>query len=154
MAAQKIIIMAILLLTPASVVYAKTLKANSEKLWLECSLSTYNHSSKTYESDNEGPSPRYGVDIKNKIVKIWGWPQVYQIRSITNDYIVFGRKVKMASGGNGDAEITIGRKNGSYHNRFKTDENVEDDYADDDFLKNAVIQQGSCKKISPPKPLF
>ena len=139
----------ILLLAVTALIALTNVAFSKDLAWLECSYSTSDNS-----PSKEVSTSRYGIDTKNKIVKLWGWPEIYKIRSTKGDYIVFGRKVRMASGKNGDAEITIGRKNGSYHSRFKIDEDLKDDYFDENFLKETLIQQGSCKKISQPQALF
>lgn len=126
MAAQKIILMAILLLMPASAAYAKTLKANSEKLWLECS----------YRLGEKTESMKLNIDTKNKAVRNWETGDDYDVETFTDDSIVFNFHYEELS-----SNMIINRKNGDFFQYMK-------------FFNDNFNYKGSCKKISPPKPLF
>lgn len=97
---------------------------------------------------------RYKIDPERETAERFNSKLPYTVRSINEDYIVFGTKIKMANKKIGDVEVTIGRKDFSYHSRSKPDENMEDNYMDEEFMKVAIILQGECKKITPPKVLF
>ena len=97
---------------------------------------------------------RYKIDPERKTAESFNSKLQYKVRSLTDDYIVFGTKMKMTNKNNSDLEITIGRKDFSYHSRYKPDENMEDNYSDEEFMKAASIAQGECKKITAPEILF
>lgn len=121
-----VLITAILLISPSNSLYAKTTDAKNTKLWLDCS----------YKLGEETKSMKLNIDAKNKAVRNWETGDDYDVETFTDDSIVFNFHYEELS-----SNMIINRKNGDFFQYMK-------------FFNDNFSYKGSCKKISPPKPLF